>query len=1117
MKKSFSIFKKLGFLTALLASLQLNGLAQTYCTPSYQYPGQSCTYGYGKIYNVNIAGVNGSELDDAPACSPDYKDRTGSVAALQLATGRVYFGSVGINYLYTHYSIWIDYDDDGMFASSERVASGDYPSMSYLSQYLNAPPYYNLVYSFSISIPPTAPTGTHRMRVRSTYTAGTGTATVDPCAITNATSQNIPNYYGSAADYLVTVIAGPACGPTFNTNPVNLSACTGSTVNYTAGTLVSSSLQWQVNNGSGWTNIINGVTYNGATTGTLSVSNVSSSISGSQYRCIATDGTCTSTSAFASLWVKDISVTTQPVSKTTVQAGSAIFSVSVSSISGVAATYQWQMNTGSGFTNITNGGSFAGANSSTVTISNVPLSLNNATFRCVADNGTCSAVSNAATLTVIASTPPQYYYANGTGANNIPLGLGTQWDNYRSQFLYLPGDFGTVSSAGLIKRIYFRASNSNTSATVFSNFKVDIGTSSITSLTSYASGLTNALSETTHSFPVVLASQWIAIDLQTPIYFDPAKSLIVDVSQTGKVGGAGGFLLVAGGVPVNTAYTGNTQVYGPNTGSGTSRRYSYQFGFDMDPCIFTISNQPGNLTVNADAGQCSATNVSLGSPVATSNCGTVTVSNNAPSVFPKGTTTVTWTVTNGYTTQTFTQTVTVVDNQAPVITCPSNITVTAATGECSATVNYSTPTATDNCTSCTSAPPTSISGYTLMGTFGGHTYFRSNFSGDWNYFDSSAKALGGHLATISSQAENNFLNAPPGAVWIGLTDKNVEGVWEWSNGEPVTFTFWCGNEPNDLNGEDYAMITYMGNGCWNDGDGSSNTWTLAGIIEFDCDQNPMLITRTAGLASGSTFPVGTSTVTYTATDGSNNTSNCSFTVTVLPSPNNNVSISVTPSNNTYTGGVPTTIYLGYGPQSATLNATATGGSGFTYSWSPATNLNCTNCQSPVFTPTSAGNYTYTVTATNSNGCSVTKSVTLCVLDVRVPNGNDKVYLCHNGNTISISSNAVPAHLNNHNGDRLGNCEQQCGSSNKGSVENTSAIANEEIKVYPNPSNGNFTVELPNAVENAEINIMEMTGKLIERKQVTGTKAQFSIAVAKGVYMIVVKNAEQMSYSRIVVQ
>jgi len=41
-----------------------------------------------------------------------------------------------------------------------------------------------------------------------------------------------------------------------------------------------------------------------------------------------------------------------------------------------------------------------------------------------------------------------------------------------------------------------------------------------------------------------------------------------------------------------------------------------------------------------------------------------------------------------------------------------------------------------------------------------------------------------------------------------------------------------------------------------------------------------ITTLTAGLASGSTFPLGTTVVTYQVTDASGNTADCSFNVTV---------------------------------------------------------------------------------------------------------------------------------------------------------------------------------------------------------------------------------------------
>ncbi|HLH52764.1 MAG TPA: HYR domain-containing protein [Verrucomicrobiae bacterium] len=117
---------------------------------------------------------------------------------------------------------------------------------------------------------------------------------------------------------------------------------------------------------------------------------------------------------------------------------------------------------------------------------------------------------------------------------------------------------------------------------------------------------------------------------------------------------------------------------------------------------------PGSITVPADQGKCSASNVQLGSATATDNCGTPNVSNDAPTVFPVGTTTVTWTAVDGSGNKTTgLQTVTVVDTQPPTITVPATIVVDPPAGQCTAIVSYS-PTAWDNCSGTvpvTSTPP----------------------------------------------------------------------------------------------------------------------------------------------------------------------------------------------------------------------------------------------------------------------------------------------------------------------------------------------------------------------------------------------------------------------------
>jgi len=115
---------------------------------------------------------------------------------------------------------------------------------------------------------------------------------------------------------------------------------------------------------------------------------------------------------------------------------------------------------------------------------------------------------------------------------------------------------------------------------------------------------------------------------------------------------------------------------------------------DQEPPTITC---PADLTVSTDAGKCSASGVALGSPITGDNCGVASVGNNALTVFPKGTTTVTWTVTDtSGNTATCNQTVVVGDREKPVFTCSGNIVANSASAAGS-TVSWPTIVATDNC------------------------------------------------------------------------------------------------------------------------------------------------------------------------------------------------------------------------------------------------------------------------------------------------------------------------------------------------------------------------------------------------------------------------------------
>ena len=52
---------------------------------------------------------------------------------------------------------------------------------------------------------------------------------------------------------------------------------------------------------------------------------------------------------------------------------------------------------------------------------------------------------------------------------------------------------------------------------------------------------------------------------------------------------------------------------------------------------------------------------------------------------------------------------------------------------------------------------TSVSGYTYLGSFYGHSYFLSDSSSGWNSARDTARNAGGYLLVINSQAEYDFL------------------------------------------------------------------------------------------------------------------------------------------------------------------------------------------------------------------------------------------------------------------------------------------------------------------------------------------------------------------------
>lgn len=102
----------------------------------------------------------------------------------------------------------------------------------------------------------------------------------------------------------------------------------------------------------------------------------------------------------------------------------------------------------------------------------------------------------------------------------------------------------------------------------------------------------------------------------------------------------------------------------------------------------------------------------------------------------------------------------------------------------------------------------------------GHWYAIDQQGMTWPAAEAAAEALGGHLATISSEAENSFaydLAAAAGRyqeIWLGgfqpQGSAEPDGGWQWVTGEPFDYTNWAGGQPDDSGGLQDGLQFWFG-------------------------------------------------------------------------------------------------------------------------------------------------------------------------------------------------------------------------------------------------------------------------------------------------------------------
>lgn len=249
----------------------------------------------------------------------------------------------------------------------------------------------------------------------------------------------------------------------------------------------------------------------------------------------------------------------------------------------------------------------------------------------------------------------------------------------------------------------------------------------------------------------------------------------------------------------------------------------------------------------------------------------------------------------------------------------------------------------------------------------GNVYVTGWSSGDKNLYD---------YATIKYDANGNQMwvrryNGPANSVDI------AESIAVMNGNIYVT-----GGSGGLGNGDDFVTICYdaIGNELWlKRFDGAAHGFDIGYAVAADADGNCYVTGQTQGIQTGDDI----TTIKYGQ-----------------------------PLPLKVDAGEDRTIYLGYGSNCTTLGVKTSGGNPpYSYMWSPTGSTASTISVCPSATTT------YTVTVSDGDGHIASDRIKVNVVDVRC--GNNKILVCHKGDKICISPNAVPAHLKH--GDNLGPC------------------------------------------------------------------------------------------------
>lgn len=260
-----------------------------YCTPRCSNPTGGCTYGPVTRFQVN--GASSTLLDTLGCDNSGAEDRTGvtSITCTLNAGGSYTFNATSPYASPKNMQIWIDFNNDSTFSSSESVGGANSWGMSVTDSFI---------------IPAGVSAGVRRMRYVSEYGGTIRYPSINPCMGTGY-------MFGDARDYMVTIGTGSSSSGCTGTPSAGTAAATSSSsCGYTSITLTDATAstgsgityQWQ-------SSTDGGTTWSAMTGATATSTTVAEPTTNTLYRLVVTCTTSgmSATSATASYTVDKIS------------------------------------------------------------------------------------------------------------------------------------------------------------------------------------------------------------------------------------------------------------------------------------------------------------------------------------------------------------------------------------------------------------------------------------------------------------------------------------------------------------------------------------------------------------------------------------------------------------------------------------------------------------------------------------------------------------------------------------------------------------------------------------------------------------------------------------------